>query len=101
MYRGAPRCVRELPARGRRLDGRAHGVVSTAAADHTTHPARSSDHGPALELGAMVGRFVVLGLIGRGGLSGRALVAAPRASAMVCARESGGIPTRTCWRGAC
>ena len=41
---------------------------STAAQDHTTHPARSSDHGPALELGAMVGRFVVLGLIGRGGM---------------------------------
>jgi hypothetical protein len=42
--------------------------TSTAAEDHTTHPARSSDHGPALELGAMVGRFVVLGLIGRGGM---------------------------------
>src|SRR4051812_8898529 len=41
---------------------------STAAEDHTTHPARSSDHGPALELGAIVGRFVVLGLIGRGGM---------------------------------
>jgi eukaryotic-like serine/threonine-protein kinase len=41
---------------------------STAAEDHTTHPARPSDHGPALELGAMVGRFVVLGLIGRGGM---------------------------------
>jgi hypothetical protein len=40
----------------------------TAAEDHTTHPARPSDHGPALELGAMVGRFVVLGLIGRGGM---------------------------------
>ncbi|HMG55823.1 MAG TPA: protein kinase, partial [Kofleriaceae bacterium] len=41
---------------------------STAAEDHTTHPARSSHHGPALELGAIVGRFVVLGLIGRGGM---------------------------------
>jgi len=41
---------------------------STAAQDHTTHPARPLDHGPALELGAMVGRFVVLGLIGRGGM---------------------------------
>jgi hypothetical protein len=39
-----------------------------AAENHTTHPARRSDHGPALELGAMVGRFVVLGLIGRGGM---------------------------------
>jgi hypothetical protein len=41
---------------------------STAAEDHPTHPARPSDHGPALELGAIVGRFVVLGLIGRGGM---------------------------------
>ena len=38
------------------------------AEDHTTHPVRPSDHGPALELGAIVGRFVVLGLIGRGGM---------------------------------
>ncbi|HSR97491.1 MAG TPA: serine/threonine-protein kinase, partial [Kofleriaceae bacterium] len=41
---------------------------SMAAEDHTTHPARSSAHGPALELGAMVGRFVVLDRIGRGGM---------------------------------
>ena len=40
----------------------------TAAENHTTHPARALAHGPALELGAMVGRFVVLGLIGRGGM---------------------------------
>jgi hypothetical protein len=42
--------------------------ASTAAEDHTTHPARGSDHGPALELGVMVGRFVALELIGRGGM---------------------------------
>jgi tRNA A-37 threonylcarbamoyl transferase component Bud32 len=39
-----------------------------AAENHTTHPAWPSDHGPALELGAMVGRFVVFGVIGRGGM---------------------------------
>jgi len=44
------------------------GDASTAADDHTTHPARRSDHGPALELGAMVGRFAALDLIGRGGM---------------------------------
>jgi len=41
---------------------------STAADDHTTHPARRSDPGPALELGATVGRFIPLDLIGRGGM---------------------------------
>jgi hypothetical protein len=41
---------------------------STAAEDHTTHPARGSDHGPGLELGVMVGRFVALDRIGRGGM---------------------------------
>jgi hypothetical protein len=41
---------------------------STAAEDHTTHPERSLAHGPVLELGALVGRFVVLGVIGRGGM---------------------------------
>jgi Ser/Thr protein kinase RdoA (MazF antagonist) len=42
--------------------------ASTTAEDHTTHPARRSDHGPALELGMTVGRFVALDLIGRGGM---------------------------------
>jgi len=42
--------------------------ASTAAEDHTTHPAHSSDHGPLLELGAIVGRFVTLGVIGCGGM---------------------------------
>ena len=42
--------------------------ASTAADDHTTHPAHSSHHGPVLELGAIVGRFVALGVIGRGGM---------------------------------
>jgi len=41
---------------------------SSAAEDHTTHPARGSDHGPGLELGVMVGRFVALERIGRGGM---------------------------------
>ena len=42
--------------------------ASTAAEGHTTHPAQRSHHGPALELGMMVGRFVALELIGRGGM---------------------------------
>jgi hypothetical protein len=43
-------------------------VSSTAAEAHTTHPARLSDHGQALARGAVIGRFVVLGLIGTGGM---------------------------------
>jgi len=43
-------------------------VSSTAAEAHTTHPARISDHGQALARGAVVGRFVIVGLIGTGGM---------------------------------
>src|SRR3954471_14256629 len=41
---------------------------SIAAEDHTTHPAQCPDHSPELQLGAMVGRFVALDRIGRGGM---------------------------------
>ncbi|HMG55658.1 MAG TPA: zf-HC2 domain-containing protein, partial [Kofleriaceae bacterium] len=41
---------------------------STSADVHTTHPARSSSDATALDRGSVVGRFVILDLLGVGGM---------------------------------
>lgn len=45
-----------------------HAVSPTTADNQTTSPARLADRGQSLAPGAAVGRFVVLGLIGTGGM---------------------------------
>src|SRR6185369_16182425 len=43
-------------------------LVSVVAEAHTTHPMRAPGHSEALAKGIVVGRFVVLDLLGRGGM---------------------------------